>query len=114
MIALRAAGTLGAQKGVGSFSFEFMGSRAVVCGYESQTLPSVLERQPCVGLGGGVVYFSRAFKDLCRRTCGAQIIWMTATWPWLDAGLDDFAYRRPRLRQGLSVANTGKNRTSAV
>ena len=42
---------------VGSFSFEFMGGgKAIVCGWNSQTLTSVLGERPCVGMVGGVIY----------------------------------------------------------
>lgn len=91
-------------KSVGSFSFEFMGGgRAVVCGYESQTLPSVLGERPCVGMVGGVVYFRGPLGSLppdvrVRPLDDGDVA-------WLDAGLDDFlaAIDRPGLRRELSV-----------
>lgn len=44
-------------KSTGSFSFEFMGGgRAVICGYDSEDLPSVLGNRSCVGMVGGTVY----------------------------------------------------------
>jgi glutamate synthase domain-containing protein 3/Pyruvate/2-oxoacid:ferredoxin oxidoreductase delta subunit len=44
-------------KNTGSFSFEFMGGGvAVVCGYESEQMSSVLGNRSCVGMVGGVVY----------------------------------------------------------
>ncbi len=44
-------------KSTGSFSFEFMGGgKAIVCGLDSEDLPSVLGERACVGMVGGVVY----------------------------------------------------------
>lgn len=44
-------------KNTGSFSFEFMGGGiAVICGYDSENLPSVLGNRSCVGMVGGIVY----------------------------------------------------------
>lgn len=91
-------------KNVGSFSFEFMGGgKAVICGYESQTLPSVLGEQPCVGMVGGVVYFRGPLGSLPPdvRVCPLT----EDDIAWLDAGLDDFlmAIDRPKLRRELSV-----------
>lgn len=91
-------------KSVGSFSFEFMGGgRAVVCGCESRTLPSVLGERPCVGMVGGVVYFRGPLGSLppdvrVRPLDEGDVV-------WLDAGLDDFlaAIDRPGLREELSV-----------
>ncbi len=52
-------------KSTGSFSFEFMGGgRAIVCGCDSQTLPSVLGERPCVGMVGGTVYVRGPVADL--------------------------------------------------
>lgn len=44
-------------KNTGSFSFEFMsGGIGVVCGVDSQDLPSVIGNRSCVGMVGGVIY----------------------------------------------------------
>lgn len=44
-------------KNAGSFSFEFMGGGiAVICGYDSENLPSILGNRSCVGMVGGTVY----------------------------------------------------------
>lgn len=52
-------------KNTGSFSFEFMGGgKAVVCGCDSQTLPSVLGERPCVGMVGGTVYVRGPVAEL--------------------------------------------------
>ncbi|MDR2818954.1 MAG: FAD-dependent oxidoreductase [Desulfovibrio sp.] len=90
-------------KSVGSFSFEFMGGgRAVVCGFESESLPSVLGERSCVGMVGGVVYFRGPFASLpadvrVRDLEKDDIV-------WLDAGIDDFlqAVDRTKLRSVFS------------
>lgn len=44
-------------KNTGSFSFEFMGGGiAVICGYDSEDLPTVLGNRSCIGMVGGTVY----------------------------------------------------------
>ncbi|MDY0203643.1 MAG: glutamate synthase [Desulfovibrio desulfuricans] len=91
-------------KSVGSFSFEFMGGgKAVVCGYESQTMPSILGERPCVGMVGGVVYFRGPVSSLPPdvRVCAPNDDDVT----WLETGLEAFlaAIDRPRLRKELSV-----------
>ncbi|MGE9986469.1 FAD-dependent oxidoreductase [Desulfovibrio sp. SGI.169] len=91
-------------KSVGSFSFEFMGGgKAVVCGHESQTLPSVLGERPCVGMVGGVVYFRGPVGSLPPDVRVGPLDEEDRA--WLDAGLDEFlqAVDRPRLRRELSV-----------
>jgi glutamate synthase domain-containing protein 3 len=41
-------------KSTGTFSFEFMGGGiAVICGYESENLESVLGLRSCIGMVGG-------------------------------------------------------------
>lgn len=74
---------------VGSFSFEFMsGGYAIVCGHNSQTLPSVLGNRPGVGMVGGVVYF--------RGPCGvlpADVEMLPLTdedIAWLTQGMGEF------------------------
>ena len=91
-------------KSVGSFSFEFMGGgKAVVCGHESETLPSVLGERPCVGMVGGVVYFRGPVGSLPPDVRVSPLD--EDDMAWLDAGLDDFlqAVDRPGLREELSV-----------
>ncbi len=91
-------------KSVGSFSFEFMGGgKAVVCGYESQTMPSILGERSCVGMVGGVVYFRGPVGQLPHDVSVSAID--EADIAWLEAGLDDFltAIDKPRLRKELSV-----------
>lgn len=52
-------------KNTGSFSFEFMGGGiAVICGYESEDLSSVLGNRSCVGMVGGTVYVRGAVEGL--------------------------------------------------
>lgn len=91
-------------KSTGSFSFEFMsGGRAVVCGLDSQTLPSVLGDRPCVDMVGGVVYFRGPCPELPpdveTRELDAEDI------AWLDAGLDPFleAINKAKYRRELSL-----------
>ena len=91
-------------KSVGSFSFEFMGGgKAVVCGHESEALPSVLGERSCVGMVGGVVYFRGPVGSLPPDVRVSPLD--EDDMAWLDAGLDDFlqAVDRPGLREELSV-----------
>lgn len=88
---------------IGSFSFEFMsGGKAVICGHDSQTLPSVLGERPCVGMVGGVVYFRGPHGELPTDvTCsglGEEDI------NWLNAGLDEFleSINQKKLKPELS------------
>lgn len=89
---------------VGSFSFEFMsGGKAVVCGHDSQTLPSVLGARPCVGMVGGVVYFRGPCGDLpddvvCNELDDTDIA-------WLEAGLSEFLeyVGQQKLKRELSL-----------
>ncbi|RXE63516.1 4Fe-4S ferredoxin, partial [Muribaculaceae bacterium Isolate-002 (NCI)] len=90
-------------KSVGSFSFEFMGGgKAVVCGHESEALPSVLVGRSCVGMVGGVVYFRGPVGSLPLDVRVSPLD--EDDMAWLDAGLDDFlqAVDRPGLREELS------------
>lgn len=91
-------------KNTGSFSFEFMGGgTAVVCGCDSQTLPSVLGDRPCVGMVGGVVYFRGPVAELPEDVRVEALD--EADVAFLDRGLDGFleAVQRPRRRAELSV-----------
>lgn len=88
----------------GSFSFEFMsGGRAVVCGHDSQILPSVLGERPCVGMVGGVVYFRGPHgelpDDVLLQDLDEDDI------DWLDAGMDKFleSLGQTRLKRQLSL-----------
>lgn len=54
-------------KNTGSFSFEFMGGGiAVICGYESEHLASILGSRSCVGMVGGTVYIRGKVKDVAN------------------------------------------------
>ncbi len=90
-------------KSTGSFSFEFMGGgRAIICGQDSQTLPSVLGERPCVGMVGGIVYFRGPHHDLPPDV---QLMPLDAEdIAWLDRGLDSFlaAIAAPKLKRELS------------
>ncbi len=91
-------------KNTGSFSFEFMGGgRAIVCGCDSQTLPSVLGERPCVGMVGGVVYVRGPVAGLPEDLRLVDIDKDDIT--FLDRGLDDFlaAVRQHKRRAELSV-----------
>lgn len=55
-------------KNTGSFSFEFMGGgTAVICGYNCESLDSVLGYRSCVGMVGGTVYVRGNIKDLSKE-----------------------------------------------
>lgn len=91
-------------KNTGSFSFEFMGGGfAVVCGHDSQTLPSVLGERPCVGMVAGVVYFRGPHGQLPDDVIVAELTEDDIT--WLNTGLDVFLadIDRQNLRKELSV-----------
>lgn len=91
-------------KSTGSFSFEFMGGgRAVVCGCDSQTLPSVMGDRPCVGMVGGVVYFRGPVTGLPADVRISELD--DDDIAYLDQGLDIFlaAIEEPRRRAELSV-----------
>lgn len=89
---------------VGSFSFEFMGGGyAVVCGHDSQTLPSVLGARPCVGMVGGTVYFRGPVAELPPDVRAFELD--DADIAWLRAGMPRFleAIDRHRLERELSI-----------
>ncbi len=90
-------------KSVGSFSFEFMGGgRAVVCGVDSQDLPSVLGERACVGMVGGVVYVRGPID-----TYPAEILYTDLDQDDIDflgGGMDEFLkeIRREELKDELT------------
>lgn len=88
----------------GSFSFEFMGGgKAIVCGHNSQTMPSVLGERPCVGMVGGVIYFRGPYKELSDDV---EILPLDEEdQKWLDNGLDQFlaAVNKSKLKKELSL-----------
>lgn len=84
---------------VGSFSFEFMGGgKAVVCGHNSQTLPSVLGQRPCVGMVGGTVYFRGNCPELPDEVEACPLD--ESDIAWLQDGLERFllAVGKPGLK----------------
>lgn len=88
----------------GSFSFEFMsGGRAVVCGHDSQLLPSVLGERPCVGMVGGVVYFRGPHGELPDDVLLENLDDVDIA--WLEVGLDRFleALGQTQLKRELSL-----------
>lgn len=90
-------------KSTGSFSFEFMGGgTAVVCGYESQTLPSVLGERPCVGMVGGVVFFRGPAPQLPPDVEASELDEEDIA--WLDKGLDEFleSIGKSKIKRELS------------
>lgn len=91
-------------KNTGSFSFEFMGGgKAIVCGHDCLTLPSVLGDRPCVGMVGGVVYFRGKCPNLTEDAQLAELD--DADRAFLDKGLDDFleAIGKPQLKPELAL-----------
>ena len=89
---------------VGSFSFEFMGGgKAVICGHNSQTLPSVLGMRPCVGMVGGTVYFRGPIGEI---PADARLMELDDDdLAFLESGLESFlrALGRENLRKELSI-----------
>lgn len=52
-------------KNTGSFGFEFMGGGiAVICGYDCDSLTSVLGSRSCVGMVGGTIYVRGPIEDI--------------------------------------------------
>ncbi len=91
-------------KNTGSFSFEFMGGgKAIVCGCDSQTLPSVLGDRPCVGMVGGVVYVRGPVAQLPSGLQLEDLDRDDVT--FLQRGLEDFleAVQEPKRMKELSV-----------
>ncbi len=57
-------------KNAGSFSFEFMGGGiGVICGYDCDSLKSVLGNRSCVGMVGGVIYARGNIEGLASCVC---------------------------------------------
>mgnify|MGYP001630082407 CR=1 FL=1 len=86
-------------RGVGSFSFEFMGGgRAVVCGYGCEGMPSVLGERPCVGMVGGVLYVRGPIPEAFPEDVAVSGL-DGADRAFLEAGLPRFldAVGRPEL-----------------
>ena len=91
-------------KSTGSFPCEFMGGgRIVVCGLDSEHLPSVLGERACVGMVGGVVYFrgnpgSFAEDDVAVHDLNEEDI------AFLSGGMDDFlhAVERSDVKERLT------------
>lgn len=89
---------------VGSFSFEFMGGgRAVVCGHDSQTLPSIFGQRPCVGMVGGAVYFRGPVGEMPPDVKIEELSQEDIA--WLDHGLDEFleSINQSRLKPELCI-----------
>ncbi len=91
-------------KSCGSFSFEFMsGGKAIICGHDSQILPSVLGDHACTGMVAGTIYFRGPYRnvsdDVLIETLNQEDI------EWLDKGLDDFleSVEQTRLKKELSL-----------
>lgn len=91
-------------KSCGSFSFEFMsGGKAVICGHDSQVLPSVLGERACAGMVGGTIYFRGPVQDLASDA--AILALDEDDIAWLSSGLDDFleSIDQSRLKKELSL-----------
>lgn len=88
----------------GSFSFEFMsGGKAVVCGHESQLLPSILGERACMGMVGGVVYFRGPVQELSEDAEIAEL--NQDDIDWLGQGLEEFlkSIDQAKLKKELSL-----------
>lgn len=93
-------------KSCGSFSFEFMsGGKAVICGHDSQILPSVIGERSCAGMVGGCVYVRGPVRNLAPDVCLSPLTEKDKE--WLDKGLDSFldAIDQPKLKKELSFWN---------
>lgn len=91
-------------KSCGSFSFEFMGGgKAVICGHDSQVLPSILGERSCAGMVGGTIYFRGPVNNLAEDAAVLPLDKDDIS--WLDSGLDDFleAIDQSRLKKELSL-----------
>jgi len=89
-------------KSTGSFSFEFMGGGiAVVCGYESDDIPSVLGNRSCVGMVGGTVYFRGKTDGLAN--CVEILHLDKFDKDFIASGMPDFlnSIGRPELQEKL-------------
>jgi putative selenate reductase len=77
-------------KNTGSFPFEFMGGGiAVVCGYDCDSLPSVLGRRACVGMVGGTVYVRGPVEELSDEVELVETL-TPVDWDFLAGGLPPF------------------------
>ncbi|MCM1002818.1 MAG: 4Fe-4S binding protein [Candidatus Gastranaerophilales bacterium] len=89
-------------KNTGSFSFEFMGGgRAVICGYDSEDLPSVLGNRSCVGMVGGTVYVRGKIEGIASCVETKKLDKFDKD--FLKSGMSDFLkeIERPELLQEL-------------
>lgn len=89
-------------KNTGSFSFEFMGGGiAVVCGYDCDSLSSVLGNRSCVGMVGGVVYVRGKVEGLAK--CVGQKKLDKFDKDFLKSGMADFlnSIGKPELADEL-------------
>jgi putative selenate reductase len=77
-------------KNTGSFPFEFMGGGiAVVCGYDCESLASVLGRRACVGMVGGTVYVRGPVEELSDEVQLVESL-NENDWAFLSNGLPAF------------------------
>lgn len=92
-------------KSTGSFPCEFMGGgKMVVCGLDSEKLPSVLGERACVGMVGGAVYFrgnpgSFAEDDVAVHTLNEEDI------AFLSGGMDAFLLAVERMDAKERITN---------
>lgn len=76
-------------KNTGSFSFEFMGGGiAVICGYDSVGIESVLGNRSCVGMVGGTIYCRGPIKGI--SSCVEILPLEQKDIDFLTAGMDEF------------------------
>ncbi len=77
-------------KNTGSFPFEFMGGGiAVVCGYDCDSMPSVLGQRACVGMVGGTVYVRGPVEGLAGEVKLVEQL-DEDDWRFLSEGLPQF------------------------
>jgi NADPH-dependent glutamate synthase beta subunit-like oxidoreductase/glutamate synthase domain-containing protein 3/ferredoxin len=91
-------------KNTGSFPFEFMGGGiAVICGYDCDSLDSVIGDRPCIGMVGGTVYVRGPIGKLPGNVHLVEKL-SPADRDFLVDGLPKFlrAIERPGLLEELS------------
>lgn len=92
-------------KNVGSFPFEFMGGGiAVICGYDSDEVDSVIGDRACIGMVGGTVYVRGRIGELPGNVKLVDAL-SEEDWEFLSSGMSRFlpAIDRPNLSQALLV-----------
>lgn len=92
-------------KHTGSFSFEFMGGGiAVICGYDSKGIESVLGDRSCVGMVGGKLYVRGPISGVSPKDVKIQPL-AQADIDWLSANMDPFLASIERTELKAELAN---------